>query len=163
MPSTTFAPAEQQLTLVPEQIWATGHKPLHHRLPAAQLVLQQEVVERGYQFQLVADELIRKVVPQYPAAVAVKARLPGELQQLPLQLRTTVHQARDRYHTPLPSKHRFGGRFDAIGEPSTATCGTPMRPVPGFDPDVNLTEPAVPCPTDDPSNESRHDGILADH
>ena len=93
------APAEQQLALVLGQVRATSHKPLHHGLPAAQLVLQQEVVERGYQFRLVADESIRKVVPQYLAALAVKARLPGELQQLPLQLCAALHQARDRCHT----------------------------------------------------------------
>src|SRR5271166_212812 len=92
-------------------------------------MLQQEVVERDYQFRLVADESIRKVISQYLAAVAVKARLPRELQHLPLQLCTAVQQARDRrHHTSLQTSVEH--RLDAIRERSTATCGTPIDECP---------------------------------
>jgi hypothetical protein len=62
------APAEQQLAFVLGQVRATGHKSLNHSLPVAQLVLQHEVVERGYQFRLVVDESIGKRSPQCLAA-----------------------------------------------------------------------------------------------
>jgi hypothetical protein len=95
---------------------------------------QQEVVDRRYQFRLVADESIRKVLPEYLAALAVKARSPGELQQLPLQLATALHQAHDRRHNTAFQTSVEGG-IDAIGEWSTALCGTPIRPC--FDSDMN--------------------------
>jgi hypothetical protein len=90
-------------------------------------VLQQEVVERRYQFRLVADESIRKVVPQHLAALAVKTRL----QENSSSSRLSSAQRSSRLaiavsHTPFQTL--VEGRFDAIREWSTGTCGTPIRP-----------------------------------
>ena len=98
-------------------------------------MLRQDVVERGYHFRLIADESISKVVPQHLAAPRGQKRgLPGELQQLPLQLRAALHQARDRRHI-ASFQTLVQGHVDAIQEWSTAVCGTPIRPC--FDSDMD--------------------------
>ena len=70
--------------------------------------------------------------PQHLAALAVKTRLPRELQQLPLQVRAALHQTLDRCHTPLP--YIDSGGLDGIGESLTALCANLIREVSGSAP-----------------------------
>ena len=79
----------------------------------------------------------REVVPQYLAAARGQIAAARKTPAAPASaLRCAPPAARSLSHT-APFHTSIRGRFDAIGEPSTAVCGTPIRQVPCFDSDVN--------------------------